>query len=91
MLFLFVLVPGFKNKLINGFTVISISTVSVVVSVQLLIGIGIIADEINLGGGPVSNILFLVIAGFGLINPFIYFFTQKKEKNDTFKQTIIDN
>lgn len=43
--------------------------------------IGIIADEIGLGGDAVSFYMFFVIAGLGIINPIIYF-SRKKERNN---------
>jgi len=64
--------------MINGFTVLSMSAISILVSGQLLYYSGIIVDEIGLGGDPVSFFLFLAITGIGIINLIIYFSTQGK-------------
>ncbi|OAS89534.1 MULTISPECIES: hypothetical protein [Metabacillus] len=73
ILFLIVILPKTKNKLINGFTVTIISIISILVSAQLLFYHGIIVDEINLAGDPVSFNMFLVIVGLGILNSIIYF------------------
>ena len=80
ILFINVILPKTKSKIVNGFTVTSLSIVSIIVSGQLLFDIGIIADEINLGGDPVSFYMFIVIVGFGLINPVIYFIRHSEIK-----------
>lgn len=75
LLFLIIVIPKLKNKMINGFTVVSMTAISALVSGQLLYYSGIIVDEIGLGGDPVSFYLFLAITGTGFINLVIYFST----------------
>lgn len=73
ILFFLMIIPRFKNKIVNGFGVASLSTVSIIVSAQLIFYVGVIADEINLGGDAVSIYLFLAIAILSIVNPIIYF------------------
>lgn len=73
LLLLLVLIPRTKKTYINGFTVISISTISILISAQLLFYEGIIVDEIGLGGDTVSTIIFLAIVGLGILNPILYY------------------
>jgi uncharacterized Tic20 family protein len=82
MLFLIVLFPKAKNKLINGFTITSISVISILVSAQLLFFHGIIVDEINLAGDPVSFTMFLVIVGLSILNFIIYFVRHVERKGN---------
>lgn len=65
--------PKSKRNIINGFSVSSISILSIVVSAQILFYNGIIVDEINLAEDSVSSVLFLAIVGLSLLNPLIYF------------------
>ena len=62
-----------KRLLLNRFTVISISLISILVSAQVVYYSAIISDETGLEGDAVSTFLFLVIAGFGMLNPILYF------------------
>lgn len=72
-----------KNKIINGFTVVSISILSILISAQILFYSGIIVDEINLGGDAVATYLFLTIAIISILNPIIYFGRHGKEKKES--------
>ena len=58
ILFFIVILPRNKSKILNGFTVICISSLSILVSAQILFYSGIIVDEINLGGDAVLLIYF---------------------------------
>ena len=80
LVFVKAILPKGKIKVINGFTIASISVISIFVSAQILFYIGIIADEINLGGDPVSFYMFLIILGLGCINPIIYFYRHSERK-----------
>lgn len=80
LLFVKVILPKGKIKVINAFTIASISIISIFVSAQVLFYIGIIADEINLGGDPVSFYMFLIILGLGCSNPIIYFYRHSERK-----------
>ncbi|WP_232700165.1 hypothetical protein [Brevibacillus daliensis] len=75
VLLIFLLVVILQNgelKLINGFSVICVSIICSLVSAINLWQIGIIADELGLGGDPVSFYMFLAIAGLSILNPIIY-------------------
>lgn len=63
----------FKRKIVNGFTVISFSVTSLFVSVIITYQIGIIADELGIGGDPLSFIMFIAIACLALFNPIYYY------------------
>lgn len=76
-IFFMIIIPKFNNKMINGFTVLSLSAISILVAAQLLFYEGFFVDEIGLGGDSVSFYLFLAIAGMGIINLTLYF--SKKE------------
>lgn len=73
LLFATLILPKIRLKLINGFAIISISIILVLVSGQVLFYHAIIVDEINLGGDPVSFGMFLAILCLSFINPIIYF------------------
>lgn len=78
LLFLAILMPRIRNTMLNSFAVISLSIVSMFVALQVVYYHAIIVDEIGLGGDPVSLYLFLAIAGFGLVNPFLYLLARQK-------------
>lgn len=78
LLFFIMITPKLKNKMINGFTVLSLSAILIFVSGLLLYNSGIIVDEIGLSGDPLSFYIFLAITGIGIINLIIYFSTQRK-------------
>lgn len=73
LLFGLVVWKNAKRLLLNRFTVISISLISILVSAQVIYYSAIITDETGLAGDTVSTFLFLMIAGFGLLNPILYF------------------
>lgn len=81
LLFFIIIIPKLKNKMINRFTVLSLSAISILVSAQLLFYEGIIVDEIGLGGDPVSFYLFLAITCMGIINLSLYFSRQVRLKH----------
>lgn len=73
VLFTALLIPKIRTNLLNGFAVISLSVVAVLVAIQVVYYHAIIVDEIGLGGDPVSLLLFLVVAFFALLNILLYF------------------
>lgn len=77
LLFLFVVVPKFRVKWINHFTVISISALLILLSGQLLFYSTIIVDELGLGGDDVATYLCLTTVCISIINPLLYFFSKK--------------
>ena len=63
-----------RRNLVNGFTVSIISIMSIIVSsINLIIIMGYIADELNLAGDVISLYMFLIILGLSIFNMFIYF------------------
>lgn len=79
-LFLLVIMPTIKKKLVNSFSVISLSIISVIVSGQLMFYEAIIVDEIGLSSDGVSFYLFLAILILGITNPIIYFYKKQMNK-----------
>lgn len=77
ILFFIIILPKTKHKFINGFTVISLSIISVIVSAQVVFYHAIIADELGLGGDKISVFIFLAIGAFGFFNTIIYFIRKR--------------
>lgn len=72
LLFITILIPKIRHKLLNGFSVISLSLITVLVAMQVGYYHAIIVDEIGLGGDAVSLYLFLAIAFLGAVNTALY-------------------
>ena len=83
LLFIALLIPKIRSNLLNGFAVISLSFVTVLIGIQVVYYHAIIVDEIGLGGDSVSFFLFLAIAFFGLVNCLFYLLTYLR-KNQVF-------
>ena len=66
------LVQRKENTIVNGFTVISTSIISIIVSGMNLIIMGYMADELNLAGDVISSYMFFIIIGLSILNLFIY-------------------
>lgn len=77
LMFLVVVIPKFREKWLNRFTVLSISVLLIFVSGQLLFYSTIIVDELGLGGDAVATYLFLLIGCFSVVNPVVYFYVSK--------------
>ncbi|PWA11938.1 hypothetical protein DCC39_08355 [Pueribacillus theae] len=73
ILFLILIIPKARSKFLNGFSVISLSLLSIFVSAQVLFYGGIVVDELGLGGDAVATYMFLAIVVFSLLNPLLYF------------------
>jgi hypothetical protein len=67
-----------KQKLVNAFSVFSISLISVIISGITLFIEGSIVDDLNLSGDSVSTYLFFVIVILCIVNLFLYFRKSKK-------------
>ncbi|KZB89749.1 hypothetical protein A2U94_19970 [Bacillus sp. VT 712] len=67
-----------KRKLVNTFSVFSISVISVLISGITLFVEGSIVDDLNLSGDSVSTYLFFIIVILCIVNLFFYF---RKSKN----------
>jgi hypothetical protein len=75
LLALFLIIIFQKKRIVNLFTVISISLISSCISALNAIAIGYIADEYGLVGDPVSFYLFLTVVGLSFINIIVYLLT----------------
>ncbi|MGG3280407.1 hypothetical protein [Paenibacillus solani] len=65
-----------KNRqlLINGFTIGVVTSSSVAVSAYLTYQIGILSDELGIGGDAVSFYMFIAIVMLSLVNLLVYLF-----------------
>ena len=74
LLLLFLLVSIFykgKHKLIIGVAMSIVYLVCTIFSAKYMVDIGMIADEKNMGGDPVSFNMFLFIVELSILNPII--------------------
>ncbi|KGX84779.1 hypothetical protein [Pontibacillus litoralis] len=78
LLLLFIIIPKLRKKIVNGFAVVSISFVSVILSGQLLYYDAIIVDELGLSGDEFAFILFLIILVLSLVNLGLYMYYSKQ-------------
>ncbi|GIP00854.1 hypothetical protein J14TS5_59390 [Paenibacillus lautus] len=60
------------HKVINGFTIGIITLISLAVSAYLTYQIGILSDELGIGGDAVSFYMFIVVVILSLVNPLVY-------------------
>ncbi|MER2261493.1 MAG: hypothetical protein ABS934_05710 [Psychrobacillus sp.] len=67
-------------KWITAFTISVVSIISIVVCAQVLFLEGIVVDELNLSGDPVSLYMFFAITLLSILNLLIYFFRQEKRR-----------
>lgn len=65
-----------KNRLDkwNGFMVISISFITLIVSTYMTYLAGVLTDELTLSGDPVSFYMFIATALLSIINVIAYFY-----------------
>lgn len=59
-------------KIVNGFTVAILILISIVVSAFLTYQVGVLSDELGIGGDAVSMIMFIVIVILSLVHLFAY-------------------
>jgi hypothetical protein len=62
------------NKVINGFTVIVTLLISFIVSAYLTYQIGILSDELAIGGDAISMVMFFVVVSLSVVNLIVYLF-----------------
>src|SRR4051812_14813947 len=75
-----------KRNLGIGVTMIIVSLICALLSAKFVLDIGIIADEKNMGGDPVSFVMFLFIVGLSLLNFIIISFRNRPSlKEDIIK------
>ncbi|RBP96663.1 hypothetical protein DFO70_101479 [Cytobacillus firmus] len=77
VLFILVWLPKVMQGFLNGFTVMAITMISIIVSGQVLFFEAILADELGLGGGS-GFWMFLVIVILGIVSPIIYFIRHRE-------------
>jgi len=82
LLLLFSIFYKWKYRLIIGITMSIVSLFSIMISAYYLAEIGIIADEKNMGGDPVSFNMFLLIVGLSILNPVIFMKRNTSFSND---------
>ncbi|MGP7818672.1 hypothetical protein [Niallia sp. 01092] len=73
ILFVMIIFPRTRRKFINGFAVISLSLVSLIISAQVIYYDAIIVDELGLGGDEVTTFMCLAVIAFNFLNPMVYF------------------
>ncbi|ADU28881.1 hypothetical protein [Evansella cellulosilytica] len=61
-----------KREIVNMFSIVSITVISVVISALCLYATGYIADEYGAGSDATSTILCMVVALLALINVIVY-------------------
>ncbi|WP_127592756.1 hypothetical protein [Paenibacillus lautus] len=61
-----------RHTMINGFTIAIIALISLAVSAYLTYQIGILSDELGIGGDAVSFMMFIVVAVLSLVNLLVY-------------------
>lgn len=59
-------------KIVNGFTAAILTLMSIVVSAFLTYQVGVLSDELGIGGDAVSMIMFIVIVILSLVHLFAY-------------------
>lgn len=72
LLFVAIIIPAFK-KMINGFTVVSLTVGTIFVGSQLVYYGGILVDEFGLAGDSVSFFMFFLIVTLGVVNFISYY------------------
>ncbi|RLQ91276.1 hypothetical protein [Planomicrobium sp. Y74] len=79
-LFVLIVWPSLRRRLLNTFAVLSISALTFWVSVQTMYYDAIIVDEIELGGDPVTTYMVLLIVALSFMNPLFYLIITLKSK-----------
>lgn len=59
-------------KIVNGFTVAILILISIVVSAFLTYQVGVLSDELGIGGDAVSMMMFIVIFILSVVHLFVY-------------------
>jgi hypothetical protein len=62
----------FRKNLVNGFSILVIPFICVVVSAMLLYLEGIIVDAMVLDGDPFTFNMFFIVIGLSVVNLFVY-------------------
>ncbi|WP_079508742.1 hypothetical protein [Mesobacillus jeotgali] len=78
LLCLLIVIPGFRKKFLNGFSVIGLSLLFAIITVEVVYYDAIIIDEIGLGGDPVIFFISLGTLALSLFNPGLYIYFKNK-------------
>jgi hypothetical protein len=74
LLLIIVLFQNRDNKMANGFTIMVVAFISLIVSAFLTYQIGVLSDELGIGGDAVSFFMFIAVVILSFLNPIVYFF-----------------
>ncbi|GGE79075.1 hypothetical protein [Priestia taiwanensis] len=80
IIFIFVVTPKLREKMVNGLAVVGLSIVSTLLAAQLLFYNGIIVDELGLGGDELQFDMAIVILLFSIVNPIVFFVMRSKSR-----------
>ncbi|WLR57390.1 hypothetical protein LC048_11355 [Mesobacillus subterraneus] len=85
LLFILIISRKLRGKLLNGFSVVSLSIILGVITVQVTYYDAIIVDEIGLGGDPTTFFLALINLGISILNPMLFFWLNSKTEQEIAK------
>ena len=78
LLFIMIISPQLRVKLLNRFSVMSLSAIFGIITIQVMYYDAIIVDEIGLGGDPTSFFIALMIFALCMLNPVLYYYLNSK-------------
>jgi hypothetical protein len=78
LLFILIISRKLREKLLNRFSVGSLSFILGLITVQVTYYDAIIVDEIGLGGDPTTFFLALIILALSVLNPMLFFWLNSK-------------
>lgn len=78
LVFIMIISLKLREKLLNSFSIASLSFIIGVITVQVTYYDAIIVDEIGLGGDPMTFFLALAILGLSVLNPMLFFWLNSK-------------
>ncbi|RSD28663.1 hypothetical protein [Mesobacillus subterraneus] len=78
ILLLLILYPRTRQRMLNTFSVISLSAIFGIITVQVIYYDAIIVDELSFGGDPTSTTTALAVMVFTIINPILFFALKSK-------------
>jgi hypothetical protein len=85
LLFMMINFRVLRKKFLNGFSVVSLSFIFGIVTVQVTYYDAIIVDEIGLSGDPMSFFLALIILALSVLNPILFYWLNSKTEQQTAK------
>jgi hypothetical protein len=78
VLFSLIIIPKTRRRLLNVFSVLSLSFIFAMMAVQVIYYDAIIVDEIGLGGDAVSTLTSIIILAFSVLNPIVFLSLKSK-------------